>query len=220
MRGEGRALHLRYGEGSPFVDIRLPCGGALDLWLFPAPDGQVLSGALHIRAVRQAFGLAFDTASGQVSVTGPAAGWQGSVFLVAEHPALRFVILGEGAEAAHLAVLAGALGYECRGRGPDAGDLSLDDRTAVISFLHDDDREAAALAAALHSPAFYVGAQGSRRLAAARRDRLAALGLTGDALDRLVAPIGLVPSGGDARLLAVSVLAEVLARANGQESTE
>ena len=35
---EGETRMLRYGQGSPFVDFRLPCGSGLDIWIEPAPD--------------------------------------------------------------------------------------------------------------------------------------------------------------------------------------
>ncbi|WP_368344458.1 XdhC family protein [Pelagovum sp. HNIBRBA483] len=74
---------------------------------------------------------------------------------------------------------------------------------------------------ALATPAFYVGAQGSKKAQDARREMLASMGIAGETLERLRGPIGLIPSARDARTLAVSVLAEVLAVAmNTQHSTK
>ena len=85
--------------------------------------------------------------------------------------------------------------------------------TAVVLFFHDHDREPPLLAVALQSPAFYVGAQGSLRTHRVRVAALAALGVPEDAIARLRGPIGLIPSARDPRVLAVSVLAEILAMA-------
>jgi xanthine dehydrogenase accessory factor len=77
-------------------------------------------------------------------------------------------------------------------------------------FFHDHEWEPPILAQALTTEAFYIGAQGSIRAAEMRRMELVRLGTKETALARLHGPIGLVPSARDARILAVSVLAEVL----------
>ena len=89
-------------------------------------------------------------------------------------------------------------------------DLAPDRRTAVVLFFHDHEWEPPILAAALDSPAFYIGAQGSRRARDTREAGLEALGVVAGSYARMKGPIGLVPSARDARTLAVSVLAEVL----------
>ena len=67
---------------------------------------------------------------------------------------------------------------------------------------------------ALDSPAFWVGAQGSTRAQSRRRAALAEAGFGASALDRLRGPIGLIPGARDPRVLAVSVLAEIVEAAN------
>ena len=69
------------------------------------------------------------------------------------------------------------------------------------------------LQAALAGPAFYVGAQGSLRAHQTRCAALRARGVDEAAIARLASPFGLIPSARDPRTLAVSVLADVLARA-------
>jgi len=93
--------------------------------------------------------------------------------------------------------------------------LGLDRDTAVVVLTHDDKFDVPALAAALRSPAFYVGALGSRVAQANRRERLLEAGLTGADLDRLHGPAGLDVGAESPAETAVSILAEVLAvRAN------
>ena len=69
--------------------------------------------------------------------------------------------------------------------------LGIDRATAIAVLTHDPKLDDAALTIALRSEAAYVGAMGSRRAQAARRERLLAAGLTDADLERLAAPIGL-----------------------------
>lgn len=80
----------------------------------------------------------------------------------------------------------------------------------MVTFFHDHDQEIPILAAALRSAAFYVGAQGSHRVADRQRARLQGLDLGPDQLAKFRSPIGLIPSVRDPRTLAESVLAEVI----------
>ena len=91
--------------------------------------------------------------------------------------------------------------------------LDADERTAIVLFFHDHDWGPPILAGALQTPAFYIGAQGGRRARKARLEALAAMGVTATECERLRGPVGLIPSARDPSTLAVSVLAEVLARA-------
>jgi xanthine dehydrogenase accessory factor len=63
---------------------------------------------------------------------------------------------------------------------------------------------------ALHSPAFYVGAMGSRKTHELRLQYLADIGVPAEKSDRMVAPIGLIPSTRDPATLALSTLAQVV----------
>ena len=94
----------------------------------------------------------------------------------------------------------------------------VDARTAVVTFFHDHHRELPILYAALNSPAFYVAAQGSRRVAANRKESLRGKGTGETALGRLYGPIGLIPTSRDSRTLAISVLAEILAADEGKKA--
>jgi xanthine dehydrogenase accessory factor len=93
--------------------------------------------------------------------------------------------------------------------------LALDRDTAVVVLTHDDKFDVPALAAALRSDAFYVGALGSRVAQANRRERLLEAGLSPDELARLHGPAGLDIGAESPAETAVSILAEALAiRAN------
>ncbi len=219
-----RVTRLRYGAGSPFFDIRLPCGGGIEVTLFPASDPLALAEIAHLRAARHPFALRF-ASDGALSVIAPrATGPEGGDFIVNLPPPPRFIICGTGPEAMILARLVAAAGLDgclvgaarAEGRQADAAVAQVeaaDARTAVVIFLHEHDLEPPVLRAALAGPAFYIGALGSRRTAAARRERLRGMGFDEAAIARVHGPIGLVHPSHDPATLAASVLAQVLSLA-------
>jgi xanthine dehydrogenase accessory factor len=89
--------------------------------------------------------------------------------------------------------------------------LAPDRDTAVVVLTHEDRLDVPALTSALPSEAFYVGAIGSRRTQAKRRERLLEAGLGESELDRLAGPAGLDLGAHTPAEMAVSILAEVLA---------
>lgn len=93
--------------------------------------------------------------------------------------------------------------------------LRPDARTAVVTLTHDPKLDDPALDRALKSPAFYIGALGSRRTHAARLKRLRALGHTDDALARIKGPVGLNIEAVTAPEIALSIIAEVVAVRRG-----
>lgn len=225
VRSTGHPVHLRYGQGSPFFDIRLPCGGGLDVSLFPAPSGQTLADIACLSACRGAAALEFDPQGGARLRPGRPTGWAGDRFFVRLTPAPRLILFGDGAEADILSHMARAAGYEVAlplppgaaqvGAAPrPAAALrdalrGADPWTAVVTLLHDHEAERPILAEALTGPAFYIGALGSRRVAERRNEALARMGLTPDQIARIHGPAGLIPSARDPGTLAISVLAEI-----------
>ncbi|MBC7638137.1 MAG: XdhC family protein [Acetobacteraceae bacterium] len=89
--------------------------------------------------------------------------------------------------------------------------LKPDSRTAVITLTHDPKLDDPALDRALNSPAFYIGAPGSRRTHARRLDRLRELGHSDEAMARIKGPVGLNIAAVTAPEIAVSILAEFIA---------
>jgi xanthine dehydrogenase accessory factor len=90
-------------------------------------------------------------------------------------------------------------------------ELTADAETAVVVLTHEERLDVPALVAALRSDAFYVGAIGSRRTQAKRRERLLEAGLTEEQLERLAGPAGLDLGGHTPAETAISILAEMLA---------
>ena len=87
--------------------------------------------------------------------------------------------------------------------------IGLDATTAVVTLTHDPKLDDPALIAALRSPAFYVGALGSKRTHAKRIARLTEAGVA-DAIGRIHAPVGLDLGGRAPREIAVSILAQLI----------
>ncbi|MGH7821288.1 MAG: XdhC family protein, partial [Candidatus Binatia bacterium] len=156
------------------------------------------------------------------------------VFLHVFNPPLRMAIVGAVHIAQVLAPLARATGFDVTvidprrtfataGRFPDVAlvhewpDLALerlgpDRRTAVVALTHDPKLDEPALVAALRSPAFYVGALGSRQTQARRTERLREKGIGDGDLGRIAAPIGLAIGARGPAEIAVSIIAQVIER--------
>lgn len=199
VRGGARRV-LRYGQGSPFIDIRLPCGSGVEVMVDPAPDRAALRGVAEALVARR-----------------PATLDIGNGFTRRYLPALRLAVLGSGPEVAALVRLAKAQGIGCTRAGPQGEAavalslgqepaLPLDRWTAVAVLFHDHEWERTILPWALASEAFYVGAQGGKGAREARREWLGEA-----ALSRLRSPIGLFPAARTPSVLALSILAEIVA---------
>jgi len=93
--------------------------------------------------------------------------------------------------------------------------MKLDERCAVVALTHDPKLDDLALMEALKSPAFYVGALGSRANNAKRRQRLEEFDLTREQIARLHGPIGLYIGSRTPPEIAISILAEITAEKNG-----
>ena len=93
-----------------------------------------------------------------------------------------------------------------------------DEETAVVVLSHQDRFDVPALAGALRSSACYVGALGSRRTQARRREQLADLGLAADVLDRIHGPVGLDLGAQTTAEIALAILAEIVATRRGRSA--
>lgn len=162
----------------------------------------------------------------------------GSWFIEAFPRPPRLIVVGATELSRHLVALARPLGYETfvvdpraafatEERFPDVGGLLVawpeeaferlglgpDDAVAVVS--HDPKVDEPAIVEAFRRGARYVGAVGSRRSQADRRDRLIAAGLSGAQLASLRGPIGLDLGGREPVETALAILAEIVALRRG-----
>ncbi len=232
---DGTAAAVRFGIGSPYIDIRLPCGGGLDLLFTPLADSSGVAAAADLLGQRRPVALSAGL-DGSLRVTdGPLEGWDGDVFTARYEPDLRIVIAGHGAEALALMRQAQAYGADVIVLSPDAAiadqagrqgmsaqrliaasrppAIDADRHSAVVLLFHDHEWEEELLLAALATPAFFIGAMGSRATHRRRCELLAARGVAPGHLARIVGPIGSIPMARDPDTLAVSILAQIVGMA-------
>ncbi len=97
--------------------------------------------------------------------------------------------------------------------------VGLDAHTAVVTLTHDPKLDDPAIAAALESDVFYLGCLGSRRTHKKRVVRLAEAGIPLDAIDRRIhAPVGFGIGASSPAEIAISIMAEIIARLRGKEN--
>jgi xanthine dehydrogenase accessory factor len=231
----GQGELIRFGAGSRFLDIRLPCGGGMDLLFTPDVPADLASEVQRRLAVREPVELRLGT-NGSAGL-GDSAGdtgvssWCDETFIVRHDPELRVVIVGHGAEPVALARLAATFGAEVEVLSPDrnvlaqvatpgvmtvhlAGStrarmISTDRHTAVVMLFHDHHWEQDFLAQVLDQDAFYIGAMGSRAAHQRRVEGLARRGVSPAALARIIGPVGLIPTARDPDTLALSILSQI-----------
>ncbi|MBO9127758.1 MULTISPECIES: XdhC family protein [unclassified Rhizobium] len=217
----GHDRFLLLGEGSPFFDIVLPCGGGIRLSIHILKDIKPIDRVLDLLAARQVAALLYrPEAETLVEASAEKTEWLPVGFMRSYRPPTKIVVSGNRLEADAVALVARAAGYEVQLAGKSFGqtvaDLPLDMFTAVALLDHDLDAELPALEAALRSPAFYIGALGSRRTHDRRRRSLLNLGFTDAEISRIKAPIGIFDKARDASSLALSVVADIAAVASAE----
>jgi len=219
----------------------LPCGGTLQLVLEPVKDGARLSELLaaierHELMVRI---LNLETGESRLE-TGrwsDALEFDGKSLKTVHGPRWRLLIIGAGQLSRYLAQMAQALDYHVTVCDPreefaEAWDvagaqlkrdypddvvleLNLDAHSAVVALTHDPKLDDAALLEALKSPAFFVGALGSKANNDKRRKRLAEFDLSAEEIARLHGPVGLKIGSRTPPEIAVAILAEMTAVRRG-----
>ncbi|WP_031396591.1 XdhC family protein [Sphingomonas sp. STIS6.2] len=212
----GAPFQLRnYGVADAAAwEVGLPCGGEIAVMVQPVSaegfDPELFDRIADARDQGDALTVTTDLATG-LSDARPAE--TGEVFVNRYDPPRRLLIVGAVQIAQALAGLARELGIATVVIDPRARFLTderfpgvtLDDRwpdeaiaalrpgpsTAVVTLSHDIKIDDPALIAALATDAAYVGALGSRKSHAGRRERLAAAGVTPENIDRIDAPVGI-----------------------------
>ncbi|WP_245408054.1 XdhC family protein [Rhizobium sp. TH135] len=213
----GKDRVVTFGDGSPFFDIILPCGGGITVVIHILREPDEIVQVLTCLEQRRTTALKLSVEKQALTVTAPPAttGWIGHWFHILYRPRIRIVISGQTVEARSVAKLARGCGYDVvfiSGQDVIANLTELiDPYTAVLLLHHDMDQEQPALQAALRSKPFYIGALGSSRTHERRLEELQKAGFRDEDLTRIRAPIGLFGPTRDSTSLALSVLAEVAA---------
>jgi xanthine dehydrogenase accessory factor len=224
---ERKGRLVRFGAGSPYIDLKLPCGGSIDLLFTPRPDPALIDAALQSLAARRSFGMTIS--ADRIAAFGA----DGEHFALTYSPPLQLIAVGQGDDLSAFVRLATSFGAAVVAVMPDDQPQSFADLpqitclpaissaalppfatdpwTAIVFLFHDRDWEEVLLAQALEREAFYYGAVGSPRTQAARRAMLEAAGVAQTDIAKLRQRVGLIPSTRDPATLALSVLAEVVA---------
>ncbi len=219
----------------------LPCGGNLRLVQEPLQSvgwiDEVLARTARHELVARTLVLATGEVTVQAASRGDAFTFDGSSLRALFGPRWRLLIIGAGQLSRAVAQMALALDFEvicCDPREeygltwdnpgttfstamPDdlVQALQLDPHSAVVAVTHDPKLDDLVLLEALKSPAFYIGALGSRGNTAKRRERLKLFDLTEAEIDRLHGPIGLDIGSKTPAEIAVAIVAEIVAVKNG-----
>ncbi len=226
---------LVYGAGSPFMDLRLPCGGTVEVLIDPNPASNICEAALNLLKSRKVVTLRFTVEHGLESAEDHDAitGWNGEQFSTILPPRLQLFIAGGGPPLIATALMARTMSLPITLLSPDQKfadfalgsgvvsfrhltsshgvvEMPLDKWSAVLLLFHDHDWEPAILMTALDSPAFYIGALGSAKTHAQRLLNLEGRGVLQADLARINGPIGVIPAARDAHTLALSALAEIV----------
>ncbi|HET9645364.1 MAG TPA: XdhC family protein [Burkholderiaceae bacterium] len=232
-----------YGVGAEEATrFGLPCGGTLELVLEPVTDASRIPELLELLRegglVRRTLSLVDGSVLLEPAGNAEELRLNGSTLTTTHGPRWRLLLIGAGQMTYYLATMAKALDYEViicdpRAEYADAWDvpgvrllrgmpddtvveLKPDGHTAVIALTHDPKLDDLALMEALNSPAFYVGAIGSRVNQAKRKARLAEhFGVTEPELARLHGPVGLKNGARTPPEIAISILAELTAERYG-----
>lgn len=225
---------VRFGVDSRYIDIKLPCGGGVDLLFNPHPDSEAIATIVTRLEARLPAVLRVSEPGvqlGDPAGDGPGSGWRSDAFEVHYVPDLRIVAIGQGEDLGAFARLSHRFGADVTAITPDQTVLDLltaddietvelvsrtnlptiraDAWTAIVFLFHDHDWEEALLPRALGLPAFYYGAVGSRRTHQARLAMLEASGVPEPMRRMLRGPVGLIPATRDPATLALSILAEI-----------
>lgn len=242
-----RRIILLYGvDKDQAARFGLPCGGTLRLLQEPIDQvgwiEEVLKGTSRHELVRRVVNIECGCALLESAQPGDSFAFDGQTLRTIFGPRCGLFLVGAGELSRVLAQMAMAVDFlvfvwDPRQEYPPTFDdlrvtvlrdmpddavvaIKPDAHTAIVALAHDPKLDDMAVLEALKSPAFYVGAPGSRRNTAKRRERLALFDLSEDGISRLHGPVGLHIGSRTPAEIAVAVLAETVSVKNGITSTQ
>ncbi len=237
-----------YGQTAEEVRrFGLPCGGTVQVVLEPlSPQSQLrelLAGIASHRLVQRELDLQTGIVRLGPVIRGDRVEFDGAQLTTVHGPRLRLLIIGGGQLSRYLASMAVMLDYQvtvCEPRTeyhegwealpgvtlstqmPDdlVLAMNLDEHSAVVAVTHDPKLDDLALMEALRTPAFYVGALGSRHNNIRRRERLLAFDVSPEEAARMRGPVGLRIGGLTPPEIALSIVAELTAMRRGVDLSQ
>lgn len=214
----------------------LPCGGSMRLVVEPVLNQEWVGSTLLAIHSRRMIRRTLHLESMQIRLDDAnrtdIPSFDGQLLTTVFGPRWRLLIIGAGQTSSYLARMAQALDYQVTvcdptekmrrtwfvpdtvlmSEMPDDAVLAfqVDASTAIVALSHDPKLDDMALLEALKSPAFYIGALGSKINNDKRRERLALFDLTDEEIARLHGPVGLPIGSRTPPEIAVSILAHMI----------
>lgn len=232
----GQPRIVRFGEGSRYLDIRLPCGGGLDVHFLPEAQDKIVQACMTAIRERRPFSLALPLESSDTTFS---EGWTETqldtskrIVHIGHWPNPRILVIGHGEAVKSLARQGAAFGTDIDVLTSDAGladdlgnfgfkaihlkttsdieAITSDPWTAIAFMFHDHEWEVELIPHAIRQPHFYLGAMGGRKAHTFRREALLSAGVAEEDIEIIFAPIGVFHSSRDPETLAISTLAQIV----------
>jgi len=229
---------VRYGDGSPYLDVVLPCGSGIDLYIETRDSARIIREAHVGQQQREPVWMAFDRSALSSRVLEHPDDALETEFINCYEPDYRLLVFGEGTNLVSFCTMAQASGIGTNAYSPDQesidllrqqgikghpihrqsqfDSLAVDEYTAIITLFHEHEWESNILHAALNSDADYIGALGSKATHASRLQALAIMPETKRSADCIHGPVGLDIGATNPVEIAVSVLGEITAHRRGK----
>jgi xanthine dehydrogenase accessory factor len=242
----GTPRSVRYGAGSKYVDIVLPCGSGVDIYFDPSVSTKALEELNESLLARQPAAMTLDVSRGtQITLSNghdlnvPQGDdvFYSKVYL----PPLRVIVAGRGVNVDYVARFAHQLEWDVCVATPDHGTIDrvapfarhcqhltrpedfdasgIDPYTAVILLFHDHEWEPTILSKCQGQPAFFVGALGSRRTHSMRKMMLEELGCDPAFINSIRGPVGLSLGAKNPAEIAVAIVGEILSESAEMSSS-
>ncbi len=240
------ARAVRYGKGSKYMDLKLPCGSAIDLYFDGQLSDDVLDQILNNQTSRLSSTLTMNIEQGTCKF----APYKNEIktgldkndpnqFHRSYFPKPRLFIAGSGPGVFYLAQFAHQAGFETALATNDEtlqGHLAsnqfkttsldqasqlitnfVDEASASIVMFHDHDLEIPLLSELLKKSPFFIGAMGSKNAHELRQLALQSYGVSKADIARVNGPIGLIPASKSPPQIAISILAQLVQQAQQRE---
>jgi xanthine dehydrogenase accessory factor len=226
---EKKSFQLQFGEGSPFMDLALPCGSQIALQIDCALEIDAIKCIEAAHRARRTYYLSWPELAQPAQFR---ADPTRDSYQFPYYPKLRLVLAGKGEVLLKFAKVASAAALEllvltpdqdllttlqrdqipCQWLSGEMSNLQLDAFSAAITLFHDHELELPFLSQALQSAPLLIAAMGAPRARELRALALAEKGFGTDQIARIESPFGLIERARDPETLAVSMLAACMQR--------
>ncbi len=237
---------IRYGKGSPYMDLKLPCGSGLDLYFDQSIKLNQLETMMEKSNKREACTLSINMSEGTSTITSFQKGQENERSTSDEMimfrnyvPPLQLLIAGNGPAVMSMANIAKDVEIKTKICATEDDllksaklqgfktlttteltnqpDPFIDEFTAVVLLFHDHEKELPLYKQLLENSPFYIGAMGSKKTHQQRIETLRSLGIKQEEIAKIKGPIGIIPVAKNPTLLALSVISEIMNEAQNKD---